>query len=127
MNCAPGKIGTPSVASVGALSVAGRAGGAVGGAWGTGRPGCAGWGVPGRGKGWGVCDASRTLRQQRTPRATSPRADLCALCILGVLVTIMSEIISLRDFCRANRDWQLETTEALFFNESPTTDKAAVD
>ena len=39
----------------------------------------------------------------------------------------MSTIIGLRDFCRANRDWQLETTEALVGLESPTTDKAAVD
>ena len=39
----------------------------------------------------------------------------------------MSTIISLRDFCRANRDWILETTEALVALESPTTDKAAVD
>jgi glutamate carboxypeptidase len=39
----------------------------------------------------------------------------------------MSPIISLRDFCRANREWLLETTEALVGLESPTTDKAAVD
>src|SRR4051794_33555346 len=39
----------------------------------------------------------------------------------------MSEIISLRDFCRDNRDWVLDTTEALVALESPTTDKAAVD
>ena len=39
----------------------------------------------------------------------------------------MPEIISLRDFCRANHDWVLETTEALVALESPTTDKAAVD
>jgi glutamate carboxypeptidase len=39
----------------------------------------------------------------------------------------MSQIIDLRDFCRANRDWVLETTEALVALESPTTDKAAVD
>ena len=39
----------------------------------------------------------------------------------------MSTIISLRDFCRANHDWLLETTEALVCLESPTTDKAAVD
>ncbi|HEX3644317.1 MAG TPA: M20 family metallopeptidase [Vicinamibacterales bacterium] len=39
----------------------------------------------------------------------------------------MSTIISLRDFCRANREWVLETTEALVAVESPTTDKAAVD
>src|SRR5215831_10138253 len=47
-----------------------------------------------------------------------------ALC---VLVTIMSEIISLRDFCRAERDWLLDTIEALVRLESPSTDKAAVD
>jgi glutamate carboxypeptidase len=39
----------------------------------------------------------------------------------------MASIISLRDFCRAERDWLLETTESLVRLESPTTDKAAVD
>jgi len=39
----------------------------------------------------------------------------------------MPPIIDLHDFCRANRDWILETTEALVRIESPTTDKAAVD
>ncbi len=39
----------------------------------------------------------------------------------------MPSIIDLHDFCRANRDWILETTEALVRIESPTTDKAAVD
>jgi glutamate carboxypeptidase len=39
----------------------------------------------------------------------------------------MHPIISLRDFCRANRVWLLETTETLVGLESPTTDKAAVD
>jgi glutamate carboxypeptidase len=39
----------------------------------------------------------------------------------------MPPIIDLRDFCRANRDWLLETTESLVTLESPTTDKAAVD
>jgi glutamate carboxypeptidase len=39
----------------------------------------------------------------------------------------MSTIIDLHEFCRANRDWILETTEALVRIESPTTDKAAVD
>ena len=39
----------------------------------------------------------------------------------------MTTIISLRDFCRANQDWLLETTESLVAIESPTTDKAAVD
>ena len=39
----------------------------------------------------------------------------------------MNPIISLRDFCRANREWLLETTEMLVGLESPTTDKAAVD
>jgi glutamate carboxypeptidase len=39
----------------------------------------------------------------------------------------MDPIISLRDFCRAERDWQLETAESLVALESPTTDKAAVD
>ena len=39
----------------------------------------------------------------------------------------MNTIIRLRDFCRANRDWLLDTTETLVQLESPTTDKAAVD
>jgi glutamate carboxypeptidase len=39
----------------------------------------------------------------------------------------MNPIISLRDFCRAQCDWLLETTESLVRLESPTTDKAAVD
>jgi glutamate carboxypeptidase len=39
----------------------------------------------------------------------------------------MSTIIDLHDFCRAHRDWLLETTETLVALESPTTDKAAVD
>ncbi len=39
----------------------------------------------------------------------------------------MIPIISLRDFCRANEDWLLETIEALVSLESPTTDKTAVD
>ncbi len=39
----------------------------------------------------------------------------------------MSTIINLRDFCRANQDWLLETIESLVAIESPTTDKAAVD
>ena len=39
----------------------------------------------------------------------------------------MNQIISLHDFCRANRDWILETTETLVGLESPTDDKAAVD
>jgi len=39
----------------------------------------------------------------------------------------MDPIISLRDFCRAERGWVLETTESLVRLESPTTDKAAVD
>ena len=39
----------------------------------------------------------------------------------------MPTIINLRDFCRANRDWVVETTVSLVAIESPTTDKAAVD
>jgi glutamate carboxypeptidase len=39
----------------------------------------------------------------------------------------MSTIISLRDFCRGEQPWLLETIEALVSLESPTTDKAAVD
>jgi glutamate carboxypeptidase len=39
----------------------------------------------------------------------------------------MDSIISLRDFCRAERGWVLETTESLVRLESPTTDKTAVD
>src|SRR5436190_1275740 len=39
----------------------------------------------------------------------------------------MSSIIDLRDFCCGEREWVLDTTEALVRLESPTTDKAAVD
>jgi glutamate carboxypeptidase len=39
----------------------------------------------------------------------------------------MHSIIDLRDFCRAERAWLLDTVEALVRLESPTTDKAAVD
>jgi glutamate carboxypeptidase len=39
----------------------------------------------------------------------------------------MTPIISLRDFCRAQQPWLLETIEALVRLESPTTDKVAVD
>ena len=39
----------------------------------------------------------------------------------------MPPIIDLRDFCRAHKDWVLETTESLAAVESPTDDKAAVD
>jgi len=39
----------------------------------------------------------------------------------------MSQIIDLRDFCRANSEWLLETIDTLVGLESPTTDKAAVD
>ena len=39
----------------------------------------------------------------------------------------MTPIISLRDFCRAERDWLLTTVESLVRIESPTTDKSAVD
>jgi glutamate carboxypeptidase len=39
----------------------------------------------------------------------------------------MNSIIRLRDFCRGQRDWLLETVEALVRLESPTPDKAAVD
>ena len=39
----------------------------------------------------------------------------------------MSSIISLRDFCRSEQSWLLETIEALVRLESPTVDKAAVD
>ena len=39
----------------------------------------------------------------------------------------MDPIISLRDFCRAESGWLLETTESLVRLESPTTDKEAVD
>lgn len=39
----------------------------------------------------------------------------------------MDSIIRLRDFCRAERAWLLETIEALVRLESPTDDKAAVD
>ncbi len=39
----------------------------------------------------------------------------------------MPALYHLRDFCRAERAWLLETIEALVRLESPTTDKAAVD
>src|SRR2546430_1552115 len=39
----------------------------------------------------------------------------------------MPELYALRDCCRAERDWLIETAEALVRLESPTTDKAAVD
>src|SRR5476649_1000134 len=39
----------------------------------------------------------------------------------------MPSIIDLHDFCRAERDWLLDTIQALVRLESPTTDKAAVD
>src|SRR4051812_21539869 len=39
----------------------------------------------------------------------------------------MTSIISLQEFCRAERAWLLETVESLVRLESPTTDKAAVD
>ena len=39
----------------------------------------------------------------------------------------MSSIIRLQDFCRAQREWLVETIEALVRLESPTDDKAAVD
>jgi len=39
----------------------------------------------------------------------------------------MPRLYDLRDFCRSQRDWVIETTEALVSLESPTTDKAAVD
>jgi glutamate carboxypeptidase len=38
-----------------------------------------------------------------------------------------NSLIALRDFCRGERAWILDTTEALVRLESPTTDKAAVD
>jgi glutamate carboxypeptidase len=39
----------------------------------------------------------------------------------------MAQLYDLENFCRAHRDWILDTTEALVRLESPTTDKAAVD
>jgi glutamate carboxypeptidase len=39
----------------------------------------------------------------------------------------MNPIINLRDFCRAERDWLLDTIQALVLLESPTPEKAAVD
>lgn len=39
----------------------------------------------------------------------------------------MHSIIALRDFCRSERPWLLETIESLVRLESPSTDKAAVD
>src|SRR5437899_10530197 len=39
----------------------------------------------------------------------------------------MPELYALRDFCRVERAWLIETAEALVRLEAPTTDKAAVD
>ena len=39
----------------------------------------------------------------------------------------MTSIIDLRDFCRSEREWLLDTIQSLVAIESPTTDKAAVD
>jgi glutamate carboxypeptidase len=39
----------------------------------------------------------------------------------------MAQLYDLKNFCRDQREWLLETTEALVRLESPTTDKAAVD
>src|SRR5438093_7141443 len=39
----------------------------------------------------------------------------------------MSRLYALRDFCRGERAWLVDTIEALARLESPTTDKAAVD
>jgi glutamate carboxypeptidase len=39
----------------------------------------------------------------------------------------MSRIYHLRDFCRAEGEWLVDTIEALVRLESPTTEKAAVD
>src|SRR5215203_2887872 len=141
MNCAPGKIGTPSIVSDGgasgwagagrvAASGAGVAGGVAGGG--------AGRAVPGRGNGCGAggCAAAaptqRTWRVQTTQRTRREVASLCVLCFLCVLcghvrIAAMPSIIDLRDFCRAERQWVLETAEALVGIESPTTDKTAVD
>jgi glutamate carboxypeptidase len=42
-------------------------------------------------------------------------------------MTRMSRLYDLRDFCRSERGWLLDTTRALVGLESPSTDKAAVD
>src|SRR3954464_5144989 len=62
MNCAPGKIGTPRLASVGATSAAVIAGTLAGAGAGAGATGCAGLTrVPGRGDGCGCwTPAART-------------------------------------------------------------------
>ena len=39
----------------------------------------------------------------------------------------MSRLYHLLEFCRRERDWLIDTTEALVRLESPTVDKAAVD
>ena len=43
------------------------------------------------------------------------------------MITSMASIIDLRDFCRAEHGWLVETAESLVRLESPTTDKTAVD
>src|SRR5262245_15556376 len=109
MNCAPGKIGTPSIASVGAPPGLGEAGCVVAGGTGggAGRPGCPG-GDAGRGKGCGT-------------------GVVCWASIAAIISTAIMSQLYLRDFCRNERRWLLDTIEALVRLESPTTDKAAVD
>src|SRR5438309_1651448 len=52
---------------------------------------------------------------------------LCGLSVSAALEQNMSRLYALRDFCRRERDWVIDTAEALVRLESPTTDKAAVD
>src|SRR5262245_13047899 len=63
------------------------------------------------------------------PRSMAPC--LCVSVVKSLCVSVvpgrMSQLYALRDFCRANRDWLVETTEALVRLESPTTATAAVD
>src|SRR5579864_5583514 len=96
-----------SVAGLGVDSVVGLAGGVDCDGGGAGRDGPA----PGRGNGWGtgcwVWEASAAL--------------------IASAAIHMSRIYHLREFCRGERDWLLETIEALVSLESPTDDKAAVD
>src|SRR5439155_1586506 len=50
---------------------------------------------------------------------------VCAL--MASQYSPMSRLYDLQNFCRGEREWLIETIEALVRLESPTTDKAAVD
>src|SRR5205823_3438117 len=72
----------------------------------------------------------RDTETQRSFLLTTSSLCLCAS-VAGLLCVSaprnMSRLYALRDFCRHERDWVIDTAEALVRLESPTTDKAAVD